>query len=84
MSEDVRRREIRDLLGSIVGPDLVSTIGDDDLIFEHGLIDSLHLIELIELLQGRFGFEIEMDELAPENFESLSAMARYVSTKTAA
>jgi acyl carrier protein len=78
-----RDGEIRELLSSLVGADLVNDVRDDDLIFEQGLIDSLYLIELIDLVERRFGIRVAGEELAPENFESIAAMSRYVATKTA-
>jgi acyl carrier protein len=78
-----RNGDIRELLASLVGADLVEGVGDEDLIFEQGLIDSLYLIELIDLVERRFGIQVAGEELAPENFESIAAMTRYVTTKTA-
>lgn len=81
MSDRVPTREVRDVLAAIIGGDAASSVDENDLLFEQGLIDSLHLIELIDLLQERFGMEVESDELSPENFESLRAMAGYVRRK---
>jgi acyl carrier protein len=81
VSDRVPTREVRDVLAAIIGGDAASSVDENDLLFEQGLIDSLHLIELIDLLQERFGMEVESDELSPENFESLRAMAGYVRRK---
>lgn len=75
--------EIRQLLDSIVGPEIVGAIGADELIFERGVIDSLHLVELVTRIESRFGFEVEGDELAPENFASIAAITAYVDGKRA-
>ena len=81
MSDRAPTREVRDVLAAIIGEDAASSVDENDLLFEEGVIDSLHLIELIDLLQERFGMEVESDELSPENFESLQAMADYVRRK---
>jgi acyl carrier protein len=81
VSDRAPTREVRDALAAIIGGDAASSVDENDLIFEEGVIDSLHLIELIDLLQERFGMEVESDELSPENFESLQAMADYVRRK---
>lgn len=81
MSDRAPTREVRDILAAIIGGDAASSVDENDLLFERGIIDSLHLIELIDLLQERFGMEVESDELSPENFESLQAMADYVRRK---
>ena len=81
MSDRAPTREVRDVLAAIIGGGAASSVDENDLLFEGGIIDSLHLIELIDLLQERFGMEVESDELSPENFESLQAMADYVRRK---
>lgn len=81
MSDRAPTHEVRDVLAAIIGGDAASSVDEDDLLFEEGVIDSLHLIELIDLLQERFGMEVASDELSPENFESLQAMADYARRK---
>ena len=83
MSDKAPTREVRDVLAAIIGEDAASSVGENDLLFEEGVIDSLHVIELIDLLQERFGTEVEGEELSPENFGSLQAMADYVRRKRA-
>lgn len=73
---------VRDLLGEIAGRDVVAEIGDDDRLLEQGLVDSLHLVELVSGLEERAGVEVDADDLVPENFESLSAIADFVDSKT--
>ena len=48
---------------------------------EHGLIDSLGLVELITFVEKKFGIDIKDDELIPENFDSLAKIARFVECK---
>jgi acyl carrier protein len=81
VSDRAPTREVRDVLAAIIGEDAASSVDENDLLFEEGVIDSLHVIELIDLLQERFGMEVEGDELSPENFGSLQAMADYVRRK---
>lgn len=74
---------VRDLLGEIAGADVVAEIGNEDPLLEQGLVDSLHLVELVSGLQERAGVEVDADDLVPENFESLNAIAAFVDSKTA-
>jgi methoxymalonate biosynthesis acyl carrier protein len=76
-------REIRDLLGGLVGPEIAGDVSEDDQIFEQGIIDSMHLVELVGALESRYGFKVAGDELSPDNFASVSAMASYLDRKTA-
>ena len=47
-------------------------------IIEGGYLDSFELISLIGMLGEQFGVEIDVDEIAPENFKSVAAMAAMV------
>jgi len=69
------------LLATFVGSEVVEALGDDDLIFQQGVIDSLHLVELIDGFSAKLHVEVEAQELTPENFESVAAMARYLTQK---
>jgi acyl carrier protein len=62
-------------------PDLV--LGDDGLLLEQGVIDSMGVIELVEFLQGEFGIRVADDEITEDNLGSIAAIARYVSGKSA-
>ncbi len=75
--------EIRQLLASILGPEVANAVSAEELIFERGIIDSLHLVELVSRMESRFGFQVEGHELAPENFGSIGAIAAYVDGKRA-
>lgn len=75
--------QIRDLLGKIVGPEVAGGVSEDDKIFEQGIIDSMHLVELVGAMESSYGFRVDGDELAPQNFSSVRAMASYLERKTA-
>ncbi len=42
------------------------------------VIDSLTLTALISELENEFGIEIDMDDIVPENFNTIDAMAELV------
>jgi acyl carrier protein len=48
---------------------------------ETGLLDSLGILDLVHFLEEEFSLHISDEELLPENFESLSAVAAFVQTK---
>jgi len=56
-------------------------LGDDDKIFELGLVDSPFAIELVLFIEGEFGIEILDDELNISNFSSIGRIAEFVKTK---
>lgn len=47
-------------------------------IIEGGYIDSFELLSLISSLNEKFAIEISLDELVPENFNSIEAMVQMV------
>ena len=47
-------------------------------IIEGGYLDSFELMNLISLLSEGFDVEIGVDEIAPENFNSVAAMVAMV------
>jgi acyl carrier protein len=75
---------VRAVLAEIVGAAVVDRLADDDLLFERRIVDSLHLVELVERLEQRFGTEIDGDDLTPENFASVAAMSRFFDSRVSA
>ena len=51
--------------------------GVDDII-DGGFLDSMELMGLITSLMENFGIEIGIDDISPENFNSIEAMAELV------
>ncbi len=49
----------------------------------NNLLDSMDILNLVGFLEERFGVRVEDDELVPENFETLRAVASFVSGKLA-
>jgi acyl carrier protein len=55
----------------------VSLEGVHDIV-ESGYLDSFELMALISMIGDEFGVEIEVDEIVPENFNSVEAIAAMV------
>jgi acyl carrier protein len=45
------------------------------------LIDSLGIMELVKFLEGRFGIAVLDEDLVPDNFRSIDAIAAFVARK---
>ena len=56
---------------------------DTGSLLELGIIDSTGVLELVGFLEQQFGVTVEDDELVPDNLDSVSNLASYVSRKTA-
>lgn len=53
-------------------------LGDDDLLMEKGVVDSMGVAEMIAFVESEFGVYISDNEITEANFGSLSAIARFV------
>lgn len=65
---------------SINFPDL----GDDDDLFESGLVNSLFAIQLMTFIEKTFAVEVDADDLDIQNFRSVSAATDFVLKKSTA
>ena len=59
------------------------SFGDDDNIFELGLVDSLFAIQLVSFIEGEFGIDILDSELNIDNFSSVNRIGAFVRGKKA-
>jgi acyl carrier protein len=55
-----------------------SALTTDFPLIDNEVLDSLGIFETIAFLEDHFAIRIEDDDLVPENFESLGAIARLV------
>ena len=62
-------------------PPAASPITTDSTLITYGLIDSLALIDLIAALEESFHMKFSNEEMIPENFDSVDAIARLVDGK---
>jgi len=68
--------------GLIVIDDGVS-FGDDDNIFELGLVDSIFAVQLIYFVEEEFDIEVLDSELSIDNFNSVNRIWEFVRRKKA-
>lgn len=54
------------------------SLGPNEDLLEQGLIDSLKIIRVIELMENKFGIKIADEEIIPENFMSINSMVKFV------
>jgi acyl carrier protein len=74
---------LREFLSDELGKDL-RTVGPDDSLLESGTIDSVAVMQMVAFLETRFGLKITDDELVPENFDTLGAIAAFVQSRRTA
>jgi acyl carrier protein len=56
-------------------------VGDEDDIFELGLVDSLFGMELVAFVEDEFSVVVESQDLDIRNFVSIAALTQFVESK---
>jgi acyl carrier protein len=57
---------------------------DDTSLLETGIVDSTGVLEIIAFLENDCGVTVDDSEIAPENLDSVSRIAAFISRKKAA
>ena len=57
------------------------SLGVDDSLLEEGIIDSVGIQDLVMFLEKQYAIKVEEDDLMPDNFDSLNAIADFVNEK---
>lgn len=65
----------------VVGATSITDLGDDDDLFESGIVNSLFAVQLIAFVEKSFGIEVTSEDLDIRNFKSISAAASFVDGK---
>jgi len=53
---------------------------DQDLL--GGVLDSLALLQFVEFIEGEFDIDVNDEDMVPDNFRSIDAVAGYVASRT--
>lgn len=69
------REELLQLL-STENPEIDFTVSNE--LVDDGILDSLTIVSLIGTLSMEYGIDIPYEEIVPENFNSIDAMAAMV------
>lgn len=68
---------VREFLRKDLGKD-VASLGSDDSLLESGTIDSVGVMALVAFLERTYGITVGEDDLMPDNFDTLAAIAAFV------
>lgn len=80
-SLDIIARHVTDELALSRGR---KSVAHEDDLLEMGLIDSISIVALVSFVEERFGIEVRDEDLVPEHFQSIVAIAAYVDERCAA
>ncbi|MEU5220620.1 hypothetical protein AB0G79_31060 [Streptomyces sp. NPDC020807] len=61
-----------------------STVGDDDDIFERGLVRSMFVMQLVLFAEQEFGISVTGDDLQFDNFRTVNRIDGLITRKLAA
>lgn len=61
-----------------------SALNSDESLLEKGVIDSTGVMELVAYLEDEYKFQINDDELVPENLDSVQNIVAFVASKATA
>ncbi len=56
---------------------------DSGSLLELGIIDSTGVLELVGFMEEKYGFQVEDEDLVPDNLDSVDNLVGYIQKKTA-
>ncbi|HEY2946045.1 MAG TPA: acyl carrier protein [Vicinamibacteria bacterium] len=56
-------------------------LADSDSFLDHGIIDSMGVLELVGFLEENYGITVQDQELIPDNLDSISKVASFLQRK---
>lgn len=59
-------------------------LADDVSLLESGIVDSIGILEIVAFIEKNFQVTIADDDLTPENFNSIEAIAAFLQTRAGA
>lgn len=77
VNEKIRSYILENVLAGTRG----ATLDDNDSFLEKGIIDSTGILELVSFIEDEFKIQVRDEELVPDNFDSVSKLAGYITTK---
>ena len=77
----VRHEQIQQSVRAFIQNDLkrdVKGVSDSESLLEAGVVDSLAVLSLIQFIEKQYGMTVAEDEMMPENFDTIEAIAAFV------
>lgn len=75
--------DVRTRIRMYVRRAVAKPIGDDDDIFDLGMVDSMFALQLLAFVEGEFSIVAEREDLDIRNFCSIAALSAFVERKLA-
>ena len=81
MSTEVETKIKETISSFILNSISLADLGEDDHLFETGIVNSLFAVQLMTFIEKTFHVEVGMDDLDIENFKSIKATAAFIMKK---
>ncbi len=69
------RQTLRDFILRSIN---IRDLGDDDNLFESGIVNSLFAVQFMTFIEKTFRIEVGVDDLQIDNFKSVSAATAFI------
>jgi acyl carrier protein len=56
-------------------------LSNSDSLLEHGIVDSMGVMELVTFLETQYGIAIDDQELIPDNLDSIDKLMKFLERK---
>lgn len=56
-------------------------LDEEESLLESGVIDSTGILEIVQFLEEKYAFQVEDEEITPENLDSVANISRFVAQK---
>jgi acyl carrier protein len=74
------RNRVVNILKTLFFTDKPFDMADDDSLMKGGNVDSLGMMQLVSTVEEEFGIKVDLDDLIPENFDSINALIKYINS----
>jgi Acyl carrier protein len=72
---------IRDCISNVSTKAEAAKIDARQSLIESGILDSMGLMSLLNYIESQFGVAVDVEDLTPENFATLTSIAHFIRSK---
>lgn len=80
MSAEIQKK-VREFITSNFYVADPAALKDEQSLLDAGIIDSTGVLEIVQFLEGEFGFKVEDAEIVPENVDSIARLTAFIGKK---
>jgi acyl carrier protein len=82
-TQDIKNQLKQQILTEFLPGESPANLKDDTPLRTSGVLDSMATLQLVTFVEERFGIEVQAHEAGVENFETIGAIAEFVTRKLA-